>query len=298
MAKVIQLAWHLEDYDHFKREDVKNRQRKLSELLEQWFFFGPPRTKEEQKTFVLGSDDLVHGHSNKGFFSTILAAYNSHMILKTCPEDWWFTISQKVAKTIDTHADHEDVRKFFVPHEGKKQLTVNVGPSIYGVNYDWFFNAMTEQITKNLNNPEYTDIMDMNFSQTKPVQKTVNNIMLMYSFQKYFDYTMCLLCGIPGVIMLGSEDDWKMMIEKHKKLEEFLKPVDHVLKLGDWFKSSRQVLINLLNTFQGNPDKDWWSKIVTQRSFGSGSTVYNGWFLNDFQGECRIIDTKNYKFYM
>lgn len=99
--------------------------------------------------------------------------------------------------------------------------------------------------------------MDMNFSQTKPVQKTVNNIMLMYSFQKYFDYTMCLLCGIPGVIMLGSEDDWKMMIEKHKKLEEFLKPVDHVLKLGDWFKSSRKVLINLLNTFQGNPDKDW-----------------------------------------
>jgi len=132
MAKVIQLAWHLKKYDHFKREDVKNRQRKLSELLEQWA--SPPWTKEEQKTFVLGSDDLVHGHSNKGFFSTILAAYNSHMILKTCPEDWWFTISQKVAKTIDTHADHEDVRKFFVPHEGKKQLTVNVGPSIYGVN--------------------------------------------------------------------------------------------------------------------------------------------------------------------
>ena len=41
--------------------------------------------------------------------------------------------------TIDREADHPSVRPFFVNHEGKKTLTVDVGPSIYGVDYEWFF---------------------------------------------------------------------------------------------------------------------------------------------------------------
>ena len=56
------------------------------------------------------------------------------------------TISQKVAMAIDSKADHPDVRKFFVSHEGKKTLTVVVGPTIYSVNYDLFFKKMTAEI--------------------------------------------------------------------------------------------------------------------------------------------------------
>jgi len=115
---------------------------------------------------------------------------------------------------IDANGEHPDVRKFFVAHEGKKKLIVNVGSTttIYGVDYDWFFQAMTNAIEKNINNPEYAKIMDQDFSTSAPVQKTVNNIMLMNSFQKYFEYIECLLCGIPGVIMTGLEDDWNQLI--------------------------------------------------------------------------------------
>ena len=84
--------------------------------------------------------------------------------------------------------------------------------------------------------------------------------------------------------MTGLEDDWKQLIEKHKKVEDFLKPLDHVLKLGDWFKTSRNVLEKLLETFQGKPDEDWWSKIITKEVFGSGSCNYDGWLLRDFFG--------------
>ena len=173
--------------------------------------------------------------------------------------------------TIDREADHPSVRPFFVNHEGKKTLTVNVGPSIYGGDYEWFFKKMSEQIKANINKPDYTDAIESDFSSSTSVQKIVNNIMLMYSFQKYFEYRMLLMCGIPGVIMMGLEEDWKNMIEKLEKIEAILQPVEEQLKLADWFKSCKTVLQNLLDTFRGNPNQEWWARIMTiHQEFGSG----------------------------
>ena len=64
----------------------------------------------------------------------------------------------------------------------------------------------------------------------------------MYSFQEYFEYRAWLYCGIPGVTMLGTEDDWKRLIDKLEQAEDFLKPIDQVLQLADWFTSSKAVL--------------------------------------------------------
>ena len=173
--------------------------------------------------------------------------------------------------TIDREADHPSVRPFFVNHEGKKKLTVEVGPSIYGVKDEKFFKEMSGQIKANINKPDFTDAIESDFSSSTSVQKIVNNIMLMYSFQKYFEYRMMCLCGIPGVIMMGSEEDWKNMIKKLEKIKTILKPIEKQLKLADWFKSCKTVLQNLLETFRGNPNQDWWSRIMTiHEEFGSG----------------------------
>ena len=180
-------------------------------------------------------------------------------------------LSQKISMTIDGEADHPSVRPFFVNHAGKKKLTDEVGPSIYDVDYDFLFKEMSKQIKANINKPDYTDAIESDFSSSTSVQKIVNNIMLMYSFQKYFEYRMRLMCGIPGIIMMGSEEDWKNMIEKLEKVETILQPIEEQLKLADWFKSCKTVLQNLLETFRGNPDQDWWSRIMTiHREFGSG----------------------------
>merc|ERR1711963_1259504 len=74
--------------------------------------------------------------------------------------------------------------------------------------------------------------------------------------------------------------------KKLEKVKNFLEPIDDVLKLGGWFDRVRGVLDNLLETYQGNPDKDWWSRIMDiQKSFGSGGgTFLTGWFVTDFLG--------------
>ena len=76
------------------------------------------------KKFVLGSQGTVSAGEDKVLFSTVVAAYNNHWVLRTRPEDWWATVSQIIAIRIDRHADDQAVREFFVSHEGKKSLTV------------------------------------------------------------------------------------------------------------------------------------------------------------------------------
>jgi len=179
------------------------------------------------------------------------------------------------------------VRSFFVSHEGKKRLVVDAGPTIYNTDYYRFFREMSGQIRDNINKPEYTEAIQSDFSSSSPVQKIVNNIMLMYSFQKYFDYVSNLYCGIPGVIMMGTENDWKNMISKLERVKTILQPLEEQLKLAKWFKGSKRVLQKLLDTFRGNPDQDWWLRLMTEEHRGGsgGGTYINGWYVRDFLGK-------------
>ena len=170
--------------------------------------------------------------------------------------------------TIDREANHPNVRSFFVNHEGKKRLVVDAGPSIYHTDYNQFFGEMSRQIRANINKPLYTKAMESDFSSSTPEHKIVSNIMLMYSFKEYFDYVSNLFCGIPGVIMMGKEIDWENMITKLETVESILQPIEEQLKLAKWFKSSKRVLKELLNTFRGNPNQDWWLRIMTMKYRG------------------------------
>ena len=73
-------------------------------------------------------------------------------------------------------------------HEGKKPLTVYVGPSLYGVDYNWFFDQMAEEISKNINVPEFVTNMEPDFSTTTPLHRLVSKVVLMKSVQEYFEY--------------------------------------------------------------------------------------------------------------
>jgi len=245
-----------------------------------------------QKTPVLGSsNDLVHTNWNFGFFSAVLESYRNHWTLRTSPEDWWYSIIYKIALAIDKHSTNETVRKFFVSHEGKKTLTVQVGPSIYGVDYAWFLNQMTQQIGKNIKVPKYVDIMRADFSTSNDCHVICSEITIMASVQEFFKFGIDLGCGIPAVEMEGNLEDWKHLKKKFNLLREILKPIHKCVGLEEkWWDDANEVFDHLVNTFDGKPDTDWWSKIFSEEEFGSGSFDYGGWFITDFLGLKDIED--------
>ena len=69
---------------------------------------------------------------------------------------------------------------------------------------------------------------------------------------------------------------------KTENLKLMLEPIVDELGLKPWFESALTTLRKLLNTFEGNPDKDWWSHILSwDMRYGSGSPScsWSGWII-------------------
>jgi len=248
-----------------------------------------------EKTPVLGSsNDHVYTNGNYGFFSAVYECYNNHCTLRTSPEDWWYSIIYKVALAIDKHSTNETVRKFFVSHEGKKRLTVVVGPSIYGVDYAWFLDQMTKQIRENIKVPKYVDILKSDFSTSTDCHVICSEITIMASMQEFFVYVCACFCGIPAVEMEGNIEDWKNLKNKFNSLREVLKPIHKCVGLEEkWWDGVSRVFDHLIKTFKGKPDREWWSKIISIKPYGSGGDIlYAGWFITEFLGLQNITDLK------
>ena len=142
------------------------------------------RSTVGDRVATLGSDGMIYCDQNNGMFSAILAAYNNHWKLRTSPDDWWFCVIKLVAHAIDRNARKESVRQMFVEHEGKKKLCVDVPtPCIYDVDYDVFFQLMSEQIAKNVKVPSYVDLVTADYTTTTPATKIASQITIMSSLQ-------------------------------------------------------------------------------------------------------------------
>ena len=205
--------------------------------------------------------------------SSIHEAYSYHYNLRTGPEDWWYTIIQTVALAIDKSSKSNEVRQFFVQHEGKKELRVKVGGGallVENIDYSWLFDQFSQKIEENINVPEYVKQMTADFSTTTSIHKIVSQITIMTSVQEYFEYTAYTMCGIPAVEMRGTKEDWTRLGEKIKELRKTLKPIANAIGLGDtqygasWWDNVEEIAAKLLDTFNGYPDEDWWSRIITK----------------------------------
>ena len=239
---------------------------------------------------VLGSDDEIYstGTDVSGMFAAVVTAYNHHYNLRTSPDDWWFCVIKRVACAIDNNSQKESVRKMFVEQEGKKTIEIEVeDPSIYTVDYNWFFDQIAKEIKENVKVPEFVDGMAADFGTTTPVQRIVSQITLMYSVKQYFDFEMTTRCGIPAVEMLGSEEDWKKLTSKLKVLRTLLEPIENDLGLpSEWWHLVEKVFWRLLATYQGKPDKTWWSHIMDyKRAYRSGQSCgWRGWITEFLEG--------------
>jgi len=176
-GKYISLTDHLTPTDRYLKGE--NEMIKQGKLLER---FSRDYEEADNTKFRLGSQDLVHPTDDRGFFSVIQKAYNNHWILETRPEDWWTTISSIIAFRIDREAKNKAVRKYFVSHKGRKVLKVKID-SIDSIENEIFFNQMRSQINKNINNPEYTRVMESDFSSSTSTDRIINSIMLMKAFE-------------------------------------------------------------------------------------------------------------------
>merc|ERR1719210_2907484 len=173
---------------------------------------------------------------------------------------------------IDNNAEKETVRDFFVSHEGKKELRVELGNSLYTADYTWFFQQMANQVDENIKQKEYVRTMRSDFSTSTPEHGIATNIAIMSSTQEFFQFVGGIACGIPRVEMLGSRADWEKLRTKFSNLNELLESIKADIGLNTpWWDTAGNILEKLLDSYD--------EFVVCGFSPEVG---FSGWFMTDF----------------
>ncbi|CAG8518565.1 19946_t:CDS:2 [Gigaspora margarita] len=222
---------------------------------------------------------LQNPYCFNGFADAIIHAYNYHKHLRLSPDDVWLTISQGVSRHINYNA--EKFRKRFVRHEGKKEIIIGVDDilSASTLKGDWpeVVNRLVLETDKNVEKIDLKELLECDFSTTTLCSLTASRIVLLDMVKAYFKYVCCLMCGIPKITLEGTLEDWMKLQEKVNQLRKLN------LELDFWLDRLEPVIWNLVATYRGEINEDFWSRIMKiGERFGSGGGAS---FLYDSTGE-------------
>lgn len=176
-------------------------------------------------------------------------AFSDHRPLVLTPDCIWLTIVQGFGQHVNENA--EALRGRIVHHEGKKELcvpTMSLDPACWPALISGFSTKI-----KNNSDPVLHETLLCQFSTTTPTIKTACEIALMDTYQRYFDYRLMCLCGIPTITLEGTVEDWQRMRDRIEVLATF--------DLGWWTSKLAPILDQFVATAQGNPDRAFWQAI-------------------------------------
>lgn len=196
-------------------------------------------------------------------------AFSQHRPLILSPDCIWLTIVQGFGHHINENA--EALRDRMVRHSGKKKLEVktdSLAPSLW----PGLISQFSAQILEN-SDPVLHETLVCEFSTTTPNIKTAYEVALMDTYQRYFDYEMMCLCGIPKITVKGTAEDWQRIRERIEVLATY--------DLGWWASRLEPILDQFVATAKGNADHSFWQAIYKpQKAYAA--ELASGWIADLF----------------
>ena len=193
-------------------------------------------------------------------------AFYEHRPIALSPDVVWFTIAQGFATHVNLNA--EALRHRFVRHEGKQRLVVMRPDFQLGQANPWpeMFATFSAQIAEHVG--KLRDLVVADFSTTGPLERAAAEVLLMDTFQAYFEYAAACGCGIPRVTLLGTPDDWRSVRRRAQHLSEY--------GLEHWTAALLPVLDRIVATVEGTDDPRFWQSFFHYESGSIGSAL-TGW---------------------
>jgi len=205
--------------------------------------------------------------------AAVYTAFSQHRPLALTPDAVWLTISQGVAHHMAIHG--ERLRSRFVAHQGRLELRFTCSDWVAGSPENpWpeAFTSWASQIREHVG-PEMHDLLVCDFSTSGPVEQAAGQIVMMDIFERYFQYVVYCVCGIPTVTLEGTTGDWERLREKVLGLRIFDMDwwLEHLLPICDQF----------VRASRGDIDLSHWQSICKIRS-EYGGDIINGWVAQLF----------------
>jgi hypothetical protein len=210
--------------------------------------------------------------TNNNFINAFLDAYNYHKTLVIRPDDIKLQILMIISICVNNNP--ENFCSYFVDHDGKKELVVRKGT----FDADYFCEKFAELLEENIKDKEFAQHYTTKFSTTNQIISTVNNITLMNTLREYFSFTMICECGIPAVVLKGTDDDWIKLFQSY----DYFKKIFLETELKNWFRHFDKVM-DLFKKMRNEQKADkyiceMWRRVISYIPQGSGEDqILGGW---------------------
>lgn len=235
--------------------------------------------REDRRVLQSSFGDNLGGKSvipyGNGFVDGVIRAFNQDLHLVLRPDDVWLAILTQFSMYVNGHA--EELRPFFVEHQGKKDLAVDFRPlPLFEADMGKVAHAMTEEIQRNVIDAELQRWMIPTFTTTTDTDVAVASFVMMGCLQKYFEYVARGGCGFPSVTLLGEKSDWEAIVGRAERLPRYGEEVE------EWGRLLLPILRAMVRTFD-SPDsqktKDFWLRACYKAGMnGSGGiATLSGW---------------------
>ena len=184
--------------------------------------------KNENKDILGYSFDkekyLAFINTNVPLLNGFYTAHTNHHPIRIKPDDIWLLIVQAFSNHVN--ANSEELRKYFVNFDYKKTLTVKYLGIYYAKNVDKkilenFVEQISEQMKEYLGE-EILENLTPKFTTTNYDSTIICKLSIMSVFKKYFNYCIeQFICGIPYIILEGTAEDYKKIINKANYLRKY-----------------------------------------------------------------------------
>lgn len=217
---------------------------------------------------------LKYSNTN-GLVDAIHLAFSLHYPLVLTPDCIWSTIMQGLA--IHINENSEKLRSYFVPHKGKKKITVVRDSFVrHSGRNDWstVFPEFSQKI-KDIIGENTHDLIMNDYSTTGKIERIVSEITLMDSMQQYFEYSVQTSCGIPTITLTGQIEDWLKIKKKLAYLSQI--SAKNGFGLESWLNHLMPVVNNIcLTRIDKKVDLTFWNSMYKKNN-GSGGPYISGW---------------------
>src|SRR5215813_2107823 len=266
IAKVTERS---EDGITFQVDDVKKRPRNL--LTE-----GASKhlTRRSGRHLMACSHDdsleVVWGNDVHPLAGAVHLAFSEHRPLRLTPDHIWLTIAQGFAHHINNNA--ETLRPRLVGFQGKMVLQVTThelaGPEDWAQVITNWAEDIGDFISQVLR-----QTMPCDFTTTTPAARIASQIVMMDAFQRFFDYRVRCICGIPSITLAGTVEDWQRVLSRVRRLGQY--------DLRWWTDRLMPICEAFVQTAEGIPPLEFWQSIYKPKGI-YGEEVITGWLADLF----------------
>ncbi len=217
-----------------------------------------------------------------GFIAALHHAYANHHYLKMGPDDIWLLILGGLQTHMNIPDHAERYREMWVGHQGKINLEVR-DDRLSGDHASpaqkkfWVqtIGAFEGKLSKHVHSRVMYPIMQ-GFSTSTALTRMTCQVAVMACTKEFFTFSVNTLCGVRGVLLEGTLEDWNSLKERAKDLLE-------IFGLNWWWKDALEPALNEFIKALGSKNlyAKFWKQLYKYIG-ASGGPYMNGSFNTFF----------------